>query len=285
MFNKSGNNKKLPSHPKLFLGCINVRHCITKDKKYFINIGQKIKYNPLKTLILMFWLICAFTIFFLYYYEKHSNPRIFLVLVGILFLVFILIWFINKRKMKKTVTKPHKPEKVNPVSVGTLYFSFALAILSLKPVNQNLSASMAGMIIFAFVISLLFIVGIYSKWIRTVLIPQIYTYLIGLTSIIIFFVFIAGMLSPFVEPSGIPQQIMEIIVYFGFAWLVTLLLVRLKEAIPQEFSFLFVLFFFCNAGFKFNLSDNIGGFALLIIGILVYLVAAGHLHPYGKVTE
>jgi hypothetical protein len=88
-----------------------------------------------------------------------------------------------------------------------------------------------------------------------------------------------------VQTSGIPPQIIEIIVYFGFAWLITMLLIRFKDAVPQVFTFLFVLFFFCNAGIKFDLKDNVGGFALLIIGFLVYLVAAGHLHPYGKVSE
>lgn len=270
---KNKNSKKPSSYSK------KRRDYVSKDKKYFINIWRGIKDNRTYSLVQILGLICLITILYFYLYD-NLNKYIFIASwLVVYFIMFLIVKHIKKRA-SATKAVQDKVSKVDPVSLGTLYFSFALSLWIEKPkINDPLILIIAILIS---LISLGFIIAVYNKRIRTFLIQKIAPYLIGLTFIAIVFGFIMGLLSAIMQASGIPLQI---IVYFGFAWVVTLLLVMFRDIMTQVGSILFVLFFLFLAGIKFNASDLVGGIALFIIGFLVYLVATGHLHPYGEIFE
>ena len=97
--------------------------------------------------------------------------------------------------------------------------------------------------------------------------------------------FMLDWLPAFSSSSGI---VLEVIVYFGFIWLVTILLVMYRDVKYEILRVLFMVFFMFAAALKFydhSLVGNIAGATLLVIVILMYLVVTGRVRPDGKLEE
>ena len=76
--------------------------------------------------------------------------------------------------------------------------------------------------------------------------------------------------------------------YFGFAWVVTILMILLRDVKNELARILFVIFPLFVAVIRFCEHDTISiisGIVLIGITVLLYLVATGRLRPYGEVLE
>jgi len=61
-----------------------------------------------------------------------------------------------------------------------------------------------------------------------------------------------------------------------------------RDVIYEPVRILTIVFFIVVAGIKFhdqNAVGYIGGATLLLIALLMYCVAVGRIHPYGKLEE
>ena len=97
--------------------------------------------------------------------------------------------------------------------------------------------------------------------------------------------FVLGMLPALSQDSPV---IRAVIIYFGFAWVVAILVTLFRDVKDELARVLFVIFFVIAAVIRFREHETIGiigGIFLMGIAVLLYLVATGRLHPYGKVSE
>jgi hypothetical protein len=170
----------------------------------------------------------------------------------------------------------------NPVSLGTLYFSFALSLWSSKQIDDP---QIKGITIFLTVISVIFFISVYSKWVVKI-VNKVVKWLTLLTFIGFVYGFAIGWLQSL---SGVSGAVLDFIVYFGFAWFVTILLVEVKE-VQSKFlrisgSILVAIALVWIAITKYVNSDNIAGGVLVVIALLVILVATNVLKLQGSVFE
>jgi len=170
----------------------------------------------------------------------------------------------------------------NPVSQGTLYLSFALSLWTSQQINEP---QIKGIAIFLTVISFFFLIAVYSEWVFKIT-NTIAKYLAFLTFIAFIYGFIIGWLQAFLQVSGITLQI---IVYFGFAWIVTILLTEVNDITSKRArisgSILVIIILLAVAGIRFYNHDCIAGGMLIAIAILIILVATGLLKVHGSIFK
>jgi len=253
-----------------------LRSFLDKDKDYFIRLWQGVRNYWKQSLVQLIGLFCLFAVILLYLYFGLIDTKVFISLWIGLWVVILIAWWRINRKVKAERVVQHD---FNPVSLGTLYFSFALSLWTSAQVSDRVIAIAVSLI------SLCFFVGVYARSIRTFLNTRAAPIVIPLTFFAFLLGFMLGWIPTFPLLSGIP---LEIIMYFGFIWIVTILLRMVRELKNELVQFLFVVFFIFLGVmrlFDHNIVDTIGGVALIIIAMLIYLVATERLHPYGEVFE
>lgn len=184
---------------------------------------------------------------------------------------------------KASVQKTGK-RAYNPVSLGTLYFSFSLSLWA----SQNLNLTNIVIASLGALISFAFFVAVFSECVLTFLNKQVVKYLIPVTFVASLFGFVFGWLQTFSQTSGL---ILQGIVYFGFAWVVVILLVMVKE-IKQTWrksaGILTAVALVTVAVIRLRHHSLIDYFAageLVVIAVLVTIVAMGWLKVHGEVLE
>jgi len=170
----------------------------------------------------------------------------------------------------------------NPVSLGILYFSFALSLWASEQINDPKINAIA---IILTIISFIFFVAVFSEWVLK-LFKKIFTVLAPLTFLAFVYGFVIGWLQAFSQVSGI---ILQVIAYFGFAWVVTILLTMVKD-IPYKqprilASIIVIIILLVVAGIRLFNQDYISGCILIAIAILITLVAVGCLKLHGGIFE
>jgi len=173
---------------------------------------------------------------------------------------------------------------VNPLSLGTLYFSFSLLLWSSENISDR---RIFGIAILITVISFIYFTSVFwesllSKLNRWVKKPLVFvTFLVFLAS------YTVGWLQAFLETLG---QIQSMIAYFGFAWIVVFLLTLIrdttKQGKPQRlFTFVIIAILLIIAGIKFYCHDIWSGTYLVAIAGLGLAVALNRLKVHGTIFE
>ena len=184
-------------------------------------------------------------------------------------------------------------KQVNPVSLGTLYFSFALSLWSSGQIN---SGSIFGIAILTSLISLAFFIAVFSNSVLNKLSKWVVKPLVSLTFLAFVYGFIIGWLQAFSQVSGIALQV---IAYFGFAWIIAILLIMIRDTAKQPsknknrlftfvrnyISYLIIVAFLIIAVIKFLNRDFWGGGYLIVIAGLSLSVVRGWLKLQGDVFE
>ena len=182
----------------------------------------------------------------------------------------------------KAVAKDKIKYIYNPVSQGILYFSFALSLWTSQQINEP---QIKGIAIFLTAVSFFFLIAIYSEWVFKIT-NTIAKYLAFLAFIAFIYGFIIGWLQAFLQVSGIALQI---ILYFGFAWIVTILLAEVNDITSKRArisgSILVIIILLAIAGIRFYNHDCIAGGMLIAIALLIILVAVGWLKIHGSIFK
>lgn len=189
-------------------------------------------------------------------------------------------------------TKGNGIKLVNPVSLGILYFSFALALWSSGQIS---SKPVVGIAVFSSLVSIAFFVAVFSQTVLEVLSKWVVT----LLAFVSFIAFVSGFVIRWLQSvSRVSGVALEVVFYLGFAWIVVFLLVVTRDTkLPtkiQNRAFLFiynripyivVLVFFVLAIVEFINHDFwSGGFAVAIAGLSLS-VTRGRLTVLGNVFE
>lgn len=287
---------------------------IIKDKKYFVILIQSFKKKMTRYLLMSIGLVALFITVYLYTEEKIISQNVFMnSFLGITIIGIAIIYWVRMKKLRDektfkifrydcdslSITSDESLEYLtenttvskhdfDPLSLGILFFSFALSLwTSLKAEDTFGIYLMLFMTMFA----LVFLFAVYIRALRTFLNTKADTIIIPLASLASVFGFVLGWVpAPWQTTLVIPgvETYKEIIVYFGFAWLVSILLAMYRDIKNNPAHILFAIFFLFVAGMKLIRLDVIGligGLALFIIAALFYLVSTERLHPFGKVQE
>ena len=256
------------------------KHFFDKDKEYFINLWQTMKAKWQETVVLSVGLVCLLVVFSLNIFTGLVSDWLLIILCVVIVPLMAIAWQrIHKRPKGKKVTKPND---FNPVSLGILYLGFALSLWTNESTRNGFTV---GIAIFFAVVSAGFLLAVYFPPIRTFMNTRAAPIVLPLTFAAAILGFMLDWLPAFSSSTG---TVLEVIVYFGFIWLVTILLVMYRDVKFEILRVLFMFFFIFAAALKFydqSLVGNIAGAMLLVIVILMYLVATGRVHPHGKLEE
>lgn len=173
---------------------------------------------------------------------------------------------------------------VNPVSLGTLYFSFSLLLWSSGQISDW---RIFGIAIFVTVISLICFTSVFWEYLLSKLSKWVQKPLVFLTFLTFLFGYASGWLQAFLETAG---HIQNLIAYFGFAWVVVFLLALIrdtaKQGKPQRlFTFLIIAILLIIAGIRFHYHDLWSGAYLVAIAGLALAVALDRLKVHGGIFE
>jgi len=180
----------------------------------------------------------------------------------------------------------------NPVSLGTLYFGFALALWSS---GQLFREAVVGIAVFSSVISGAFFVSVFCKRFLDILSKRVVRPLLFISFIAFVSGFVMGWLQSLSQVSG---TALDFVIYFGFAWVVVFLLVVIRDMKQTSKIQNRVFLFFRNYGpyivmtvfvvlavIRFVSHDFwSGGYAIAIAGLSLS-VARGWLAVYGDLFE
>jgi len=256
---------------------------LDNDKHYFSRLWRTLKDDWQQSLIVLIGLACLFTVTLLYLEAKTIDAKVY----GAVFVVVstLMAALLQMRRKKKTRVKRVIQHDFDPVSLGILYFGVALSFLSVLISQQIDSVLALGVAIFFFLASLAFFSGVFSRSIRGFINTRAAPIVMALTFIASVPGFVLGFLPTLSQDSGI---ILAVVMYFGLAWMVAILVTLFRDVRNELARVLFVIFFLIVAVMKFREHDAIGiigGIFLTGIAVLLYLVATDRLHPYGKVSE
>jgi hypothetical protein len=254
---------------------------LDNDKDYFARLRREVKDNRQQSSIVFIGLMCLFTVILLYVEAKVIDVKVFsasFIVVSVLMMAMLLSMRRHRKpKVKKVIQHALKP--FEPVSLGILYFGFALSLLL---INQQINDLLVLIVaIFISLLSLAFFFAVFSRSVRGFINTRAALIVMPLT----FFAFVLGWLAALSQVSGV---IRAVVIYFGFAWVVAMLAILFRDVKNELARILFVIFFLFVAVIKFCEYDTIGiigGIFLTGIAVLLYLVATGRLHPYGEVLE
>jgi hypothetical protein len=256
------------------------KHFYDKDKQYFINLRQTTKAKCKQTTLAVVFALGLLTLLLLKGYSTLLSDWLFAVIST----VFILaIYFIRQRIGNiKPKGKEEKPHNFSPVSYGVLYFGFTLSLWPTAKTDNWLTYIVPVLVS---LVSAVFLVAVFSQPLRKVLNTKAAPLVVQLTFWVVLLGFFLDLIPALIANTGTS---LEIIVYFGFLWLVIILLAIYRDVKYELVRLLSILAFIAIAGIKFNehtAVGNIGGATLLVIAGLMYCVAVGHLTPYGSLED
>ncbi len=260
-------------------GGVPKKHFFDKDKEYFIKLWQTTKEKWKQTVVITVGMVALLVVLFLNLFTSLVNDWI---LAALWLAIWALIMFALLRINKKPKVKKVTTYNFNPVSVGILYFGFGMSLWDNVKAGNILTYVIP---VIVFIVSAAFIVAVFSQRVRTFMNTRAAPVVLPLTFWALLLGFVLNWLPAFSRATEISWQA---IVYFGFLWFITILLVMYRDAIYEPVRILTIIFFMVVAGIKFhdqNAVGYIGGAALLVVVALLYLVAVGHLRPYGKLEE
>lgn len=260
-------------------GGVAKKHFFDKDKEYFVKLWQTTKEKWKQTVVITVGMVALLVVLFLNLFTSLVNDWI---LAGLWLAIWALIVFALQRINKKPNVKKVTTYNFNPVSVGTLYFGFGLSLWDTVKAGNTLTYVIP---VIVFIVSAAFVVAVFSQRVRTFMNTRAAPIVLPLTFWALLLGFVLNLLPAFSRATEISWQA---IVYFGFLWFITILLVMYRDVIYEPVRILTIIFFIFVAGIKFhdqNAVGYIGGAVLLVIVALLYLVAVGHLRPYGKLEE
>ena len=232
------------------------------------------------TIILSVGILSLAVVFLVKVLGGCISDRLTLALCVVIIVLTGLAYFVFIKRPKVKVKKAAEPHKFNPVSLGVLYFSFALAVWTNKPADNWLTYTIITIVVS--IISAIFLLGVYVKPVRTFINKHGAPIVLPLTTFALFLTFIFDWIPAYAKSSGTS---LYVILYFGFLWLVTYLLVMYRDVIWEPVRVWLMIYFIVAAGILYRTHDavgTIGGTTLLVIFILCYGVATKHLNPYGK---
>lgn len=262
---------KLP--PKVNEWSINV------DKRYFISVGRKFKRTWKRNLVPLLAVIIILTLTLLAFDVKEISAVAWERSCGVvLAIAIILLW---KRIVKNTKEKKDKPQNFDPVSLGTLWFSFALSLWIAQKTHVWYFIPTE---IFFGLGAMAFLIAVFSRSMRVLINKEIPSFVMFLNFLAFVGGFILGWWPALSTFSGFTQ---DAIAYFGFFWVVVMLLVVFRDYKNKLSQILFIIFFFVGGFIKIfhhGAVNIIGGGILVGIAVLSYLLAVHRLHPYGEVT-
>jgi len=245
------------------------------DKKYFVGLWIDVKKNLKQSLVTFIGLTYLLTLTLLYLEVKAVDVKVWG--ASVVVVVVVMTVLLRPRIRRKVVR-----HNFDPVSLGTLWFSFALSLWISQPIRE-------WYIIFIEICfslgALAFLVAVFSRSMRMFINTEVASEVMLFTLLAFVFGFTLGWLPAITQVSGI---IREVILYFGFLWVVVMLVVMFRDAKNELAHILFVVFFIMAALIKLWKLDTIGiigGVTLLGIAALLYLVATHRVHPYGEVSE
>ena len=263
---------------------------LAHDKEYFHRLKVDVKFHWKLKILMYIGLALVITSTMLNIYTKLINSAILIVawLVGY-GIVYLALWRIAKLD-KAIKRKETDRQKVNPISLGTLYFAFALPLWTYWSGEQKAQKPNLDLptLITAIVISLItffFFLASYSEPLRRFAHRKIQVMLLGLNFIAFLAGFVLGWLPTFAQVHGI---VLYFVVFVGFAWVVTILLGLIEQLKNGIVNIAMLLVFFAIAGTKFFTHNAVGiwsGCILLSIGVLIYLVSTRRLNVYKEVLE
>lgn len=184
---------------------------------------------------------------------------------------------------------------VNPVSLGVLYFSFSLSLWSSEQISNWF---IFGIAILFSLISIAFFVAVFSQYVLSKLSKWVLT-LVSLTFSAFIYGFTTGWLQAFSQVSGI---VLQVIAYFGFAWIIVILLILVRDTAKQPNNkknrlspftqlirpyvpYVIIAAFFIIAVIKFLNHDFWSGVYLIVIAGLALSVARGWIKIHGEIFE
>jgi hypothetical protein len=192
------------------------------DRKYFAKLKTDIKHNQRQKLIMYIGLLVVVTSTMLNLYTKLVNSVTLAIIWTLGYgMIYYAIWRIRKLN-NKPKAKKHDSYHLNPVSLGILYFGFALPLWAYWANEQKTKQSVIdwSTLITVSIISLIsvyFFIASYNKAVKEFA-NKFGNFLIGLNFIAFFAGFVLGWIPTFGQVSGI---ILNFIMFFGFAWIVT----------------------------------------------------------------
>jgi hypothetical protein len=209
---------------------------------------------------------------------------------------FFTGFFKIKRKyliiIKHRVKSPPKSRSnFNPISLGTLHFGVALSLWSGWVINQQHDFGTLLLAFFFSFITIMFFVAVYSRSLYLYINRQLSPFIISISFLALFAGFILGIFEALPQ---IPQNVfinrlvVQIVLYFGFAWIVTILLVSLRDignGLIQMLILVSLLVFAFNQVFQPDAISKISGIILLVIVGLSYSVIVGKLPVQGDAFE
>lgn len=253
---------------------------LDNDKDYFARLWRDVKDNWQQSLIVLIGLTHLFTVTLLYLEAKVIDAKVWQVsvVVGSALMATLL----SMRRHRKAEVKKVIQHDFDPVSLGILCFSFALSLW----ISQQISG-LSVLIVASFVslVSLAFFVAVFSRSIRMFINTRAAPIVMPLTFFAFVLGFALGWLPALLQVSAV---IRGVVMYFGFAWVVAMLVILFRDVKNELARIIFVTFLLVVAVIRFCERDTIGiigGIVLTGIAVLLYLVATARLHPYGEVSE
>jgi len=250
---------------------------LLRPREYFRGLWQDIKKNWKQNLVVLVGLACLLAVTLLYLKLKVIDVTVWAAsLAAIMIVMLVTAILLRRRKHRKVVRR-----NFDPVSLGTLWFSFALTLWIGQPIREWYTIFIE--VCFS-IGALAFLVAVFSRSMRMFLNTEVAPEVMFFTLLAFVFGFTVGWLPALSQVSG---AIREVIVYFGFLWVVVMLVVMFRDVKNELARILFVVFFFIAALIRFwerDIIGVIGGIALLIIAAVLYLVATSRVHPYGEVS-
>jgi hypothetical protein len=206
--------------------------------------------------------------------------------VVVIMVMWLLLSATKKRKKPEIKNENDFETELKPIPLGTLYFGFALILWTIWASEQAKEQPIKdfGILIiacFVSVISLVLFIATYSEKVRKYFSRIMTPNLAGLTVIISIFSFVYSVLS---SPLSFPKNylpIVEVVIGFGFVWVVTIMLSMIGAAKNELMSLMIIVSFIFLGTERLchpNSVSIISGIYLIIIGVLAYLVVTKHLN-------
>ena len=253
---------------------------IEKDKEYFVGLWRAVKGDWKRNLVVFIGLVFLLTLTLFSFEAKVVDVQVWEASVVVVFLVMAIL--LRHRIHRKAEVDKVERHDFDPVSLGTLWFSFALTLW----ISQQIRVWYIIIIEILFSLgSLTFLVAVLSRSMRKFLNTRAAAIVMPLTLAAFVFGFFIGWLPALSQVSGVTLAIIE---YFGFLWMIAILLVMFRDVKNELARILFVISFLTAGVIKFcdhSIIGLIGGITFTGIAILLYLVATGRMHPYGEVSE
>ncbi len=247
-------------------------------REYFAGFWQDIKRNWKQNLVVLVLLVCLLVVTLLYLKLKVIDVMVWAASLAVIMIVMLVMAILLRHRIHRKVVR----HNFDPVSLGTLWFSFALSLWISQPISEWYTIFIE--ICFSLG-ALAFLIAVFSRSMRMFLNTEVASEVMVFTLLAFVFGFALGWLPAITQVSGV---IREVVVYFGFLWVVVMLVVMFRDVKNELAHILFVIFFIMAALIKFcklDIIGIIGGVALIGIAALLYLVTTRRVHPYGEVSE